>query len=287
MIHATGEFASLRNDLLKLNNIEINIAAESEHVPEIEREIRTVKERNRTSVSSLPFEHYPRLLKCSLISNAVLWFKMFPHADDVSKTMSPQNIIIGTMANYDLHCSVPFGAYCKVHNVNDPRNTEKPRIALHPTVNLQGSDHFLSHVTGNCINRQRWTELPITVAIIARVHELALSESDYDPKASNFVFGCELNVPFADDDDNTDHDPIHLSDAEGANHIDIIDRRQSRCQEVWRQSQRSHHSGMQTTRRQDRFQATQLRKSNINRARESTSIDHSNQREALWQNQRP
>jgi hypothetical protein len=37
---------------------------------------------------------------------------MFPHADGISKTMSPRNIIIGTMANYDLHCRVPFGAYC-------------------------------------------------------------------------------------------------------------------------------------------------------------------------------
>jgi hypothetical protein len=109
---------------------------------------------------------------------------MFPHSGDgISKTMSPRNIIIGTMANYDLHCRVPFGAYCEVHNVNDPSNTgEKPRtsaaIALNPTGNLQGSYHFLSLVTGKPINRRRWTELPITDAIIARVHELALAESD-------------------------------------------------------------------------------------------------------------
>jgi hypothetical protein len=109
---------------------------------------------------------------------------MFPHSGDViSKTMSPRNIIIGTMTNYDLHCRVPFGAYCEVHNVNDPSNTgEKPRtsaaIALNPTGNLQGSYHFLSLVTGKPINRRRWTELPITDAIIARVHELALAESD-------------------------------------------------------------------------------------------------------------
>jgi hypothetical protein len=44
--------------------------------------------------------------------------------------MSPRNIIIGTMANYDLHCRVPFGAYCKVHNVNDPSNTERPCTLL-------------------------------------------------------------------------------------------------------------------------------------------------------------
>jgi hypothetical protein len=152
---------------------------------------------------------------------------MFPHADGVSKTMSPQNIIIGTMANYDLHCRVPFGAYCEVHNINDPSNTEKPRtsaaIALNPTGNLQGSYHFLSLVTGKRINRRRWTQLPITDAIIARVHELALAESDYDLKASNFVFGWDLNMPFTDDDDDTDHDPIHVPDPEGANHIDIID----------------------------------------------------------------
>jgi hypothetical protein len=45
---------------------------------------------------------------------------MFPHADGVSKTMSPQNIIIGTMANYDLHCRVPFGAYVKYTTSTTP-----------------------------------------------------------------------------------------------------------------------------------------------------------------------
>ena len=99
---------------------------------------------------------------------------------------------------------MPIGAYCKVHNENNPSNTEKPRtsyaIALNPTANLQGSYRFLSLATGKSISRRRWTELPITELpitndVIARVHGLALAEKTYDPTASNFLFEWAPNMP--------------------------------------------------------------------------------------------
>jgi hypothetical protein len=48
------------------------------------------------------------------------------------------------------------------------------------------------------ISRRRWTELPITDAVIARVHELTLAEKTYDPTAPNFLFGWATNMPVAD-----------------------------------------------------------------------------------------
>ena len=54
MTHADEEFMSLRHPLLELENIQLNITATNEHVPEIERAIRTIKERNRSTVSGLP-----------------------------------------------------------------------------------------------------------------------------------------------------------------------------------------------------------------------------------------
>jgi hypothetical protein len=174
-VHADEEFPSLCDPLLALNGIQLNIAATNEHVPEIERAIRTIKERNRTTVSSLPFRHYPKILKLALVSQAVSWLNIFTRDDGISDTMSPRTIVTNTTADYATHCRVPMGAYCEVHNENDPSNTETPHtspaISLNPTGNLQGSYRFLSLDSGKRISRRRWTELPIiTEAVITLVN---------------------------------------------------------------------------------------------------------------------
>jgi hypothetical protein len=45
--------------IIKEKGISMNICAANEHVPEIKRYIRTVKERVRTTTEILPFERYP------------------------------------------------------------------------------------------------------------------------------------------------------------------------------------------------------------------------------------
>ena len=185
MCHADDEFAFIRDSLLALGNIGLNIAATNEHVPEIERAIRTIKERNRAVVNTLPFTHYPKLLKLALISSAATWMNLFPHANGVSDLLSPRTIMTGTTLNFHTHCRLPFGAYCEIHNEPSPTNTETsrttPAIALHPSGNLQGSYHFLSLVTGRRVTRRNWSELPITDPVVARVNALALQEKANTP----------------------------------------------------------------------------------------------------------
>ena len=79
MVHGDEEFSSLHDSLLKVDGIQLNIAATNEHVPEAERAIRTVKERNRATVSSLPFKHYPRALKGAIVASAATALNLFPH----------------------------------------------------------------------------------------------------------------------------------------------------------------------------------------------------------------
>ena len=56
-----GEFVPLRTDLLNMG-IVANFATRNEHVPEIERQYRVIKERARACRSTLPFEVFPQLL---------------------------------------------------------------------------------------------------------------------------------------------------------------------------------------------------------------------------------
>ena len=196
--HADDEFSSLRDPLLTLGNTFLNIAATNEHVPEIERAIRTIKERTRATTSTLPFKHYPKLVKIALISHAVIWLNMFPHADGLSNTLSPRTIMTGTVADFRTHCRVPFGAYCEVHNEPSPSNTETPRtspaIALTGSGNRQGSYYFLSLTTGHRITRRKWTELPCPPHIIDRVHDLATADRHF---GNAFTFSTAPPPPVA------------------------------------------------------------------------------------------
>ena len=198
MIHADEEFSSLREDLTALG-VNLNIASTNEHVPEIERAIRTIKERNRSIVSTLPFTYYPKLFKLALITNAVTWINIFPHADGISNILSPRVIVTGVVANYKTHCRVPIGSYCEVHDEPKRSNTETPRtspaIALNATGNQQGGVHFLSLETGMKLTRRKWTELPMDVDTIEAVNEIALSETGYNRDIPDFQFEWGPNHP--------------------------------------------------------------------------------------------
>ena len=111
MTHTNKEFTSLRDPLLELDNIHLNITATNEHVLEIERAIRTIKEQNRSTVSGLLFKHYLKVLKLTLGSHASSWLNIFPHNNGISTIMSPQTILTGTTVDYATHCRVLIGAY--------------------------------------------------------------------------------------------------------------------------------------------------------------------------------
>ena len=57
-ILADGQFKHIQQ-IIEQKGIMLNICAANEHVPEIERYIRTVKERVRSIATTLPFVRYP------------------------------------------------------------------------------------------------------------------------------------------------------------------------------------------------------------------------------------
>ena len=56
--HMDGQFEPLRAELAKMK-ISLNTASNDEHVPEVERYIRTIKERTRGQYNVLPFKYLP------------------------------------------------------------------------------------------------------------------------------------------------------------------------------------------------------------------------------------
>ena len=58
-VHANGKFDCLRD---ALHPIRLNVVAADSHVGDIERSIRTIKERLRACVHGLPFRRLPKLM---------------------------------------------------------------------------------------------------------------------------------------------------------------------------------------------------------------------------------
>ena len=156
-------FECIRNSLADMG-ITPNFASRNEHIPEVERYIRTIKERVRVIASSLPFKKYPPKMIAEMVYNHVFWLNSFPHKDRVHTTIGPRPLLRGLAIEYPKHCKIAFGTYVQVHEEGDSTLWPRPRtswdIVLLPTGNEQGRHAFLSLHSGKEISRYTWMERP-------------------------------------------------------------------------------------------------------------------------------
>ena len=105
----------------------INLAAQGEHVPEIEQRICVIKERARALQHSLPFTRIPLIMIINLVLHVTKQLTYFPTKAGVSPTLSPRMIMMGENLDYKKHLCLAFGEYCQVHEQDEPRNSQAPR----------------------------------------------------------------------------------------------------------------------------------------------------------------
>jgi hypothetical protein len=182
--------------------VQVNIVPADSHVGEIERSIRTIKERLRACVHGLPFKRLPKLFLTHMVYDAVSCLNMFPWANGISALLSPTSIVTGLPPPDFLHMRIEFGSYAQVFEDNNPTNTPRARtlgaIALNPTGNAQGDFFFMSLATGARISRHNWTELPITDTAIARVEALAFQDEQPLIQARGLVVEWRHDQPIDD-----------------------------------------------------------------------------------------
>ena len=201
--------------------VTFNFCAQGEHVPDIERYVRTVKDWVRSGYNNLPFSRLPRLVVVHLVSNAVFWLNAFPHPDGVSTTLSPRYLLTGQHLDYHKHVRLEFFSYAQTHeeHTNDMKARTLGAICLGPSGNEQGGHYFMCLRTGRRLHRFAWTPLPMPDDAITRV--TALGAQQGMPKTLTFSdrFGHEL--PDADNDIDDDHDSSYApSDASSSSSED-------------------------------------------------------------------
>jgi hypothetical protein len=232
-VHADGEFEPLKTliDTMPGGPV-VNLASANEHVPEIERRIRVVKERCRATRHSLPFQRLPKLLTIHIVFHAVKLLNYFPTKGGISDTLSPKTIMSGETLDYKKHLRLPIGSYCQVHEEDTPRNSLRPRtkgaISLGPSGNLQGGHKFMALSTGMKIVRRSWDVIPMPDTVIDRVNTLGRDQPDQliftdrygrligdADDALDTIPGVDLDNDNDDDDDEIPGvDPIAIDGAD-------------------------------------------------------------------------
>ena len=145
----------------ELDLAEVNTTAAREHVGEIKRGIRTIKERARCSLLVLPFKHIPRQMTIHLIYFGVMWPNAVPSNLDVSQMYSPREIVTQRKLDCTKHCKVELGAYVEAstdrETTNDMVSRKHECIVLGPSTNLQGSLTYFDINTGKVVKRHTIT----------------------------------------------------------------------------------------------------------------------------------
>ena len=173
IVIADGQFESLRGDIADLG-ADLIIVARDEHVHDIERFIRTIKERVRADWIMMPFETGPPSLVAELVSRAIFWRNMFPLKTGLSRTQSPGEIVLNRKLDFNTHCRVEPFQYVQTHEETDNTITTHRTvgaIATRPTGD--GSYNFISLSTGRVLNRREYTVLPMPDEARDRMHTLA------------------------------------------------------------------------------------------------------------------
>ena len=149
------EFEKIKDDFDK---VVVNTTAAREHVGEIERAIRHIKDRSRCVISDLRVAgvvYLHKLIVVHCIYFVVMMINSVPAEGGISEIFSPREIVTGRKLDMKKDCKAQFGAYLEASKDADITNTMVERthscVALGPSGNLQGSVKCFDLLTGRVV----------------------------------------------------------------------------------------------------------------------------------------
>ena len=233
-IHVDIQFKAISDR--KNLSCNVNVVSRGEHVPEIERMIRVLKERARCYYSMLAkagITTIPRIMVMHLMRTVTFYLNAFVWRKGVSQVLPPSTVVEGIVLDYNKHFHVIPGEY--LHTYEGTTNTMRERttscLALGPSGNLQGGVRCYSLSTGKVLHRamRDITIMKMPVDAVRRLRYRTRKEKS----VPGLVFGDRNNIdiphdgvagvendnddpdcdehdlipaPGNDDDDNTSHE---------------------------------------------------------------------------------
>lgn len=176
-IHADNEFRPALNELKYRHQFEPVFVSAQEHVPEAERNNRTLKERIRAAYALSPLKTPPKAVIQYMVTEAAKKLNYFPPQGGISDYFSPREILHHRKLDYRKQC-IPTLSCVIGHEVST--NTPRPRgwdcIYLCQNDPIRGG-HTLYHVvTQSVITRPHVTVVPYTDDTIKAINQIGRSQ---------------------------------------------------------------------------------------------------------------
>jgi hypothetical protein len=176
LVRCDGEGAvSALRSMFAIEGIDLSITSEGGTVPTAERAIRTIKERARGILNTLPFALGSGKLLLGLIQHVVQVINMLPSRMSTTR-MSPREQMTGRKINVERDLRASFGDFVMASHQKTDKSMEArsdPCIYLHSSGNEEGSVYLYNINTGGNTTRQHFTPLPMPTRVITRLNTLA------------------------------------------------------------------------------------------------------------------
>lgn len=193
-IFCDGEFKPLQQFFAGMN-IKVNVTSANEHVPDIERSIRTIKERIRATVNELPFNKMTSLMWKYLVMETTRKLNLFPAKNGVSAYFSPREIMHSVPLDYEKQCKFPMFSYVEASDEPSPLNSMSARtiscLYIRPTSSSQSGHELLNLNTNQIITRRNIEVLPMPESIIQKIDGLSRSVIIRNDKDNNNLAGVD------------------------------------------------------------------------------------------------
>ena len=112
-----------------------------DQVPEVERQIKGIKERMRAHHANLTLPSFTRRMEIELSKHVLMLLNSFSPKIGLSRTHSPRINMTGKTLDWKNMCKQPFVAYAQMHEERKITNTLRERtqgaICLGTTGNAQ------------------------------------------------------------------------------------------------------------------------------------------------------
>ena len=204
------EFRYLEEKLVSTN---LNTTGAHEHVPELERQIKVIKERMRAHHANLPLPSFTRRMTIEMAKHVVILLNAFPPKSGLSKKYRPHTIMTVKYLDCKKSCKLYLGYYTQVHEDRNVTNTleeiTQGEILLRPTDNLQGTYNCFLLRSGKKITRGQFTEVTTPTIVMKRVAEMALAEKQNEGLIFENRTGATVNNILTDDKANEAFDKIY------------------------------------------------------------------------------
>jgi hypothetical protein len=189
MIHCNGELCGMMEKVKDDLDVDTNFTNAQDHVPEAERNNRTIKERIRAAYHRLPYKAIPRIMIRYLAMIQANQLNLFPVKGGVSKYYNPHMILNQTNLDYTKHCVMPFGDYVQADHESPKTSSNVTRtldaIYLRPAQNQQGGHELMDLNSGQLISRNIVHEIPVTDVVIKAVKNMAYQQGFKSLKFKN------------------------------------------------------------------------------------------------------